>query len=416
MQQVIITTKDNRVFKGLLIPSDHTVIKLDDGYNVGFSDDEIKTIRKAGVPEAKKHKTIPPSIKHDKKLPTILLVHTGGTIASKVDYSTGGTTNLFKPQEILAMYPELQLIANIKGEFIANMSSDDMRFAHVNKISQVIHNNLKKHSEIKGVVVTTGTDYMHFVACATHYALLGINVPVVFTGSQRSSDRGSSDAPTNLIGAFKYAVQGERGVYIAMHDSGSDDVIAVHHAVNARKMHTSRRDAFKSINRLLAAKVIGDKIIPVQKPTTSKEFKLRLFNEKIRVGMCMLHPNFFAEQLKIYSSFDALILLGSGLGHAPIGAGIDEHKKILSELKALANKIPVVMTSHCINGRVSLQVYSAGRKLQSIGVIGHDLAYTPETAFVKTAFLLSNKIDVKKGLYDDFDDIIDKSEACYDYH
>lgn len=412
--RVRVLMTDGRSFDGLVLPADHLVLKLDDGYNLGFHDRHVKSVEQ--LPDKEVGAAESASVTRDDSLPKVLLLHTGGTIASKVDYETGGTSNLIEPEELLGMYPELQGIAHVEAEFVANMSSDDMRFGHMNIIAKAIADKLD--DGFAGIVVTTGTDYMSFVGASLHYALRNIPIPVVLTGSQRSSDRGSSDAATNLAGAVRFALSENPGVFIAMHESSSDERIAIHRAVHVRKMHTSRRDAFKSVNDLLVASVQDEEIIFHQQPAADEaKFSLSLFDASKKVGLCYSHANFFAEQLSCYDGFDAIVIAGSGLGHLPINQTDDvtaPHEEIFAEIKRLAKKMPVVITSHCIHGRVNLQVYSAGRKLQELGVLGHGLAFTPETAHVKLAWLLSQGIDPRKGMEQDFGDRLPFTEVADD--
>jgi glutamyl-tRNA(Gln) amidotransferase subunit D len=347
----------------------------------------------------------------------ITILHTGGTIASKVDYTTGGVSNLSSPEELLAQYPELQEIAQVKARFIANMSSDDMRFWHWNALSKAASEAL---SDCDGIIITHGTDTLHYTAIALHYALLGTPVPIVLVGSQRSSDRGSSDAAQNLLGAARYIADDKAlpGVFVAMHQTSSDSPIAILRAINSRKMHSSRRDAFKNVNNRLAALVHEDSVELVEPPKPQKEFSLTKFKEGLRIGMCYAHPNMHAQELACYDGYDALILLGTGLGHFPINSVDDatkEHGKIQKALAKLAKKLPVVMSTQAIYGRINLEVYSAGRKHQELGVLGHGLGFTPETLFVKTAWLLSQGLDVKKHLGADYGDVVERTaEDAYE--
>ncbi len=409
--RVRITTHTDLVFEGVLLDGKEYTLKLDDGYNVGIDPRNVKDTQELASekkPSATVKKPAP-----TKGLPEITLLHTGGTIASKVDYVTGGVSNKITPDELLALYPELTQIANITPTFLSQMSSDDMRFAHYNELITAVEKAVTNKAQ--GIIITHGTDTLHYTAAALHYALLGVPIPVVLVGSQRSADRGSSDAKTNLVGAARFITELKTpGVFIAMHGSTNDDDIIILRGINARKNHSSRRDAFKAININPVAR-ITDKAQLIQAPPKSNEkFSPKHYNTDLRIGMVYMHPQFFPDALSPYATYDGLIVLGTGLGHAPINA-IDEHTKVHEQTKKalleLAKKIPVVMTTQCLNGRVSLQVYSPGRVLQEAGVLGHDLALSPETLFAKLSFLLSHhKKDVATLLSANLSDTIPRVE------
>ena len=207
-------TYQHKEMEGVLIQlkDDHATIKLDSGYNIIVPVEELTGIEAEAVERPKAPK---PRVRQDPTLPRVSILHTGGTIASKVDYRTGAVVAQFNPDELIALFPELLEMANIESRLLANMQSDDMRFAHYNIIARAVLEELNKG--VKGVIVTQGTDTLHFTAAALSFALEGLNVPVVVVGSQRSSDRGSSDAATNLMGALRFIGEGIPGVYIAMH-------------------------------------------------------------------------------------------------------------------------------------------------------------------------------------------------------
>ncbi len=403
-----IFTKDNKAFKGILIPSsekDTIFIKLKSGYNIGILKSKIKEVKKLGKikierPEATQHK-------HNKALPTISILHTGGTVASEVDYSTGAVYPRFTPQEIVAKFPELGSAANIHSKLISNMFSEDMRFAHYNKIAKEIESEIKKG--VNGIILTHGTDTMHYTSAALSFMLQDLPIPVILVGAQRSSDRGSSDAFLNLASAALFIAKTDfAGVAICMHANMNDNDCLILPGLKTRKMHSSRRDAFKAINAKPIARVNYYKQIAEflthdhKKISKGTKLKVHLLRENLRIGIVRSHPSMHATELKAYSNFHGLILEGTGLGHFPVSK-IDqktgENEKILSEIKKLAKKMPVFMTTQTIFGRVNINVYSTGRKLQEAGVIGNYSDMTAETAFVKLAYLLSNhknKEEVKR--------------------
>jgi len=398
--RVRVRTKKEEI-EGLLMPSlkeDVLVLKLDNGYNIGLEKKkilEMKIIKRQKKREERKRAK--GKIKVRKGLPLVSILHCGGTIASKIDYETGAVKAKFSPEEILEMFPELGKIVNLRSRLVANMMSENMRLAHYNLIAKEIEKEIKAGAE--GVIVTHGTDTLHYTAAALAFVLENLGVPILLVGAQRSSDRGSSDAFLNLKSAANFIAKGDFGeVGICMHASVEDKASVILPACKSRKMHSSRRDAFKSINVEPWALVKEEGEIKwlrksYAKKDLEKKLKLRLFKEDLKVGLVKAHPQMFAEELKIFSKFEGLVLEGTGLGHFPTEVydnKTKEHELIMKEIEKLARKIPAVMTTQTIFGEVDMEVYAPGRKLKEKGVGGNGLDMTPETALIKLAWLLSN--------------------------
>lgn len=408
---VEITTNEETLQGALLqspeLEKEVVIIKLPSGYNLGISKSKIKKISTLPQPQSQPHeKAVAATAKKDEKtkakLPKISILHTGGTIASRVDYRTGGVLARFTPEEILGMFPELKDIGDIDSRLIRNMWSEDMRFAHYNLMAKEVAKEAAKGAE--GIIITHGTDTMHYSSAALSFALEEVGIPVVLVGAQRSSDRGSTDAAMNLISAAYFIANSDfAGVAICMHENMSDTSSLILPATKARKMHTSRRDAFRPINTQAIARVdyenrnISFFTEDSQKKDKGRKLRLKLFNEKLKVGIIKTHPNMYAEELAAYNGFDGLVIEGFALGQAPINQ-VDEftaeHKKILATIKSLCKKLPVVMASQCIYGRLQMNVYSTARDLQAAGVLGNLSDMTSETTFIKLAWLLGN---YKKG-------------------
>ena len=244
--KIRLTSKKGE-FLGILIPSEDKnilVIKLENGYNIGLNKNEILSINKVNFKIGKTISHI--EYRPKKGLKKVCILHTGGTIASRVDYETGAVTAKFKPEEIINMFPEVKGIANIDSRLLSNMASDHMRFAHYNIISKGILKEIKNGAD--GIIITHGTDTLTYTAAALSFALAGIPIPVALVGSQRSSDRPSSDAALNLISAAKFLVESNTGgIYVVMHNSTNDDEVACHCGTRVRKNHTSKRNAFQTI-------------------------------------------------------------------------------------------------------------------------------------------------------------------------
>src|SRR3989344_1249548 len=407
-----ILTKDNQKFKGIILPSpdkNTIILKLESGYNIGIKNNNIKTYTSLGKPLLKEKKQTH-KIEHNKNLKTILILHTGGTISSRVSYKTGAVSPGFRPEDILQMFPELKNKANIKSKLVGNMFSEDIRFSHYNKIAREIEKEIKN---VDGIIVTHGTDNLSLGACALSFILENLNKQVIFVGSQRSSDRPSTDAALNLIAAANFIAKTEfNEVAICMHSRSTDEKCYILPACKTKKLHTSRRDAFRAVNSIPIAEVLKNGNINFLKEYKKKEheekLKLKLFNEKLKIGILKAHPNMFAFEIKNYQKFDGIVAEGTGIaGNFPINA-VDketrEHQKIYNELKKLANKIPVIASSNCVFGRINMNVYDTGRKMRQAGILGNFSDMNTETAFIKLAWLLSNckKTEAKKLLMKNF--------------
>ncbi|MBN2454064.1 Glu-tRNA(Gln) amidotransferase subunit GatD [Candidatus Woesearchaeota archaeon] len=397
--RIKVVTKEETV-EGILVPSpelekDVLIIKLDSGYNIGIEKKKVKEMKL--VSAAKERRDVFAHVKKDKKLPTIAILHTGGTIASKADYRTGGVIAKFTPKEILEMFPEIREIANIDSRLIRNMWSEDMRFPHYNLMAKEVEREVKKG--VDGVIITHGTDTMHYTSAALSFILEDLPVPVILVGAQRSSDRGSSDAGENLIDAAYFIANSDFAeVAICMHENIEDKDCLILPGTKTRKMHTSRRDAFRPINATAIARVnhAEKKICFIRKKYAKKskgKVNLKLIDEKLKVGSIKTHPNMYAEEFSEYEKFDGLVIEGYALGQAPVNKDDDltnENERILEKIKLFCRKMPVVMASQAIYGRLQMNVYSTARDLREIGVLGHLSDMTPETTFIKLAWLLSN--------------------------
>jgi glutamyl-tRNA(Gln) amidotransferase subunit D len=377
-------------FRGVFISEnkEFVFVKQSSGYNEGILKSKIKKFTLISSPKEVKES------KHELKNADILILHTGGTIASKVDYKTGGVSSSFTPKEILGLFPELSNY-KIDSHLISNMPSDDMNFSHYNILAKKI---IEVKDKYKGIILTHGTDTLHYTASALGFILKGIQIPVVLVGSQRSSDRPSSDAAINLLNSAYFITNAKaKGVFICMHETIDDDYCLILNAHNSRKLHTSRRDAFKQVNSKPAGRVnFKEKKLEFKQPFVG-EFNPMFFKD-LNIGVIYSRPNMNPNEIGLYKDYDALILQGTGLGHMPIGHDTNEtkkYKKLFDDLKNFTSKKPVVITSQCLNGRVNLNVYSPARALKDLGIMGHNLSMTFETSYIKLAYLLSN-FDLKK--------------------
>ncbi len=404
---VRVVCKDETI-EGVLLPSkeDFITIKLSSGYNLAI--DRSRIVKTELVQPRNPKPMEKKAIKTVSGLPSISILHTGGTIASKVDYETGGVKPSFTPEDLLEMFPELATIANIQSRLIANIWSQDMRFNHYNLLAREIEKEIKAGAQ--GVIVTQGTDTIHYTSAALGFIFESLPIPILVVGAQRSSDRGSTDAALNVINAVFFMAKSDFAeVGVCMHAHMSDSECWILPGTKCRKMHTSRRDAFHPINSEPIAYVnyLENKV------TFAKEYKkrekktqiIKLFNEKIKVGLLKQHTNMFEEQFSFFSEYDGLVVESTGLGCMPTTEKDEmtkESGKINRALTTLIKKgVMVAEAPQTIYGRQNLTVYEDQRIARELGVLGHLCDMTPETAFIKLAWLLSNyKKEEVKVLYE----------------
>lgn len=394
-KRVVVSSKKGN-HEGTVMPNSTTktlFLKLDSGYTIGLAKSSITKTKEIKQPTQKPQKKI--VIEPKDGLPTILILHTGGTIASKVDYKTGGVTSQFSPEDLLSMVPELGTIANIKTMQVCNIFSEDFRFETYTQLAEIIK---KEYSKVQGIIIGQGTDTLHYTASALAFMLDTIPIPVIIVGAQRSSDRGSSDAAMNLVCAAEFINKTYfKGVAICMHESISDDVCAILPATKTRKMHTSRRDAFQPINMKPLAKVnYQTRTISMleKSPTGNGDPTFRTKMEP-KVAIVRTHPGMSPKVFDALKGYKGVVIEGMGLGQMPLSG---KNKPLEASIKRLIKSGTVmVMTSQCIFGRVSMDTYSRGRELQSLGILS-SFDMTTETAFIKLSWLLANfkKSEVKE--------------------
>ena len=375
-------------YSGIIMPryehSDdkHLVLKLKSGYNLGLEIEKIKKIEKISNSEKIIEKN--ESLEKNPALPKILLLSTGGTIASKVDYRTGAVTPVLTAEELNSSVPELSKIANVDAEVLFSEYSENIMPEHWLKIAE----KLKEYSTSNylGIIIAHGTDTMHYTSSFLSFALAGFPIPIALVGSQRSSDRASSDAALNLMGAIKFLVGCKtNGVYIVMHQDENDETIACHLGTRVRKNHTSKRGAFQTIGGNPAFIIVNDQI---QRNMKGEFFKVKEFQPRVnintKVALVKYHPGYDPNLLGkiIEMNYRGIIFEGTGLGH--IGKIMYDNVK-----KANEKGIFLGMTSQCIDGRVGMTVYESGRDLLNLGIISLE-NMIPEVALVKAMWALGN--------------------------
>ncbi len=391
---IILITKNDIKYKGMIlnraagVDDKHLVLKLDSGYNIGvdITDAQVELLEKGEKPKIE----LPPlNVKEDPTKKKISIISTGGTVASIIDYKTGAVHPAFTADDLLRANPELVEQANIKGKAILNILSENMKPEYWIKTAHIIADEVNQGAD--GIVVAHGTDTMHYTSAALSF-ILDTPVPIILTGAQRSSDRPSSDAFLNLMASVTAAKSDIAEVLVCMHSTMDDTQVYLHRGTKVRKMHTSRRDTFRSINTEPLAMVqnnnlkILDQTISYNKRDTDE---IKVYDDlEENVALIKSYPGISMDVIDYYidKGFQGLVLEGTGLGHCP--------EELIPSLKRANDMgIPVVMTSQCLYGRVNMNVYSTGRKLLDSGVISA-LDMLPETAYVKLVWTLGQTQDL----------------------
>ena len=391
------------IYEGILLesPSDDRgilLLKLDSGYNIGINRKdiiEIKVIRKFEKGIAQEVE-----LKRQKDKPNVAMIITGGTIASRLDSRTGAVSPLTDPEELLRFYPELLDKSNvIQIETPFMKSSEDMDYKDWQKIAKTAE-KLLNNPEISGIIITHGTDFLHYTSAALSFFLRGLQKPVVLTYSQRSTDRASSDANLNLRCAALAAISDIAEVMLVGHGSTNDDFCYAMPGTKVRKLHSSRRDAFKVVNAKPFAKIYIDRIERIsdynvrdnkKKVKTDLKFEPMVALIKVYPGQ---DPDIFDYYLK--KKYKGIVLEMSGLGHVP---GKGSKKSWIKKLTEIQKRGMIICaTAQTIYGRLDPMVYSNGREILKSGVIYLE-DMLAETALVKLGYVLAktnNKEEVKK--------------------
>ena len=384
-----------KIYPGVLLENPQNekgiiLLKLDSGYNIGLNKKDISSIKiKKKFSE---RKTLDKKVPINLKKPSIAMIILGGTISARMNPRKGGVDWLSKPEELLKYYPEIFEKVNVKKIEVPFMkASEDMDFIDWKKIASVAK-NLLNEKDIKGIVITQGTDFLHYTSSALSFFLKDLNKPVVITYSQKSSDRASSDANLNLQCAALAAITDMAEVMVVGHASINDDFCYAIPGTKTRKMHTSRRDAFKSVNAKPLAKIFRDKIeIISDYRVSNKKNKVSLdatFEPK--VALVKIYPGQSPEILDFYAkeNYRGLILELSGLGHLPTKRSRNSWIKKLKDVQKKG--MIICAASQTIYGRLNPLVYSNGREIFETGVIYLEDILS-ETAFVKLSWILGKR-------------------------
>jgi glutamyl-tRNA(Gln) amidotransferase subunit D len=383
----------NGTFTGIVLPRSetadphHIVLKLRSGYNVGIAAGTVQTITVQGRREA--HYKIPEKeFPYDPKKPRVKLLGTGGTIASRLDYRTGAVIPAFSPGELYGSVPELADICNLETEKLYGVFSENMGPEQWIGTAQAIGREIERG--VQGIVIGHGTDTMHHTAGILSFMVQQSPVPIVMVGSQRSSDRPSSDAALNLMHSVKTAAESNIAeIMVCMFGPTSDEYGLLHRGTRVRKMHSSYRSTFRTIGDVPLAMVSREKITPLR-----DDYKRRRGDRNVvvntafeeKVSIVYYYPNMKPDIIDalIDNNYRGIVIAGTGLGHV--------NKPLYPSLKRAHEKNIAVQT---LWGYVQMYVYDTGRDMMELGVVpGANML--PEVAYVKLGWALGQTHDLTK--------------------
>jgi glutamyl-tRNA(Gln) amidotransferase subunit D len=381
-------------FTGLVLPrsetadAEHVVLKLPTGYNIGVRWDTIRSISIHGRREA--HYKIPEkAFPYDPAKPRVKLFGTGGTIASRLDYRTGAVIPAFSPGELYGSVPELADVCNLETEKLYGVFSENMGPEQWIGTAKAIAAEIA--AGVAGIVVGHGTDTMHHTAAALTFMLQDLPVPVVMVGSQRSSDRPSSDAAINLINATRTAATSDIAeVMVCMFGPTSDQYGLLHRGTRVRKMHSSYRSTFRTLSDIPLGKVDDAGVTPFQtdyrRRSNARTVNLKpCFDD--RVALVYYYPAMKPDIIDslVGNGYRGIVIAGTGLGHV--------NKPLYPALERARDAgVHVYMTVQTLWGYVQMYVYETGREIMEKGVVPA-ANMTPEVAYVKLGWSLGQSHD-----------------------
>ncbi len=364
------------------------LLKLDTGYNIGLNKKDVLDVKVLKKPVEVK---VDGEIKKDSAKPNIGMIITGGTIASSYDAKTGAVKWLTDANNLFKFYPNMFDIVNVaKVEVPFMKGSENMDFKDWQKIARVAE-KLLNDDNIKGVIITHGTDTLHYTSAALSFFLGKVNKPVVLTYSQRSIDRASSDANLNLQCSALAAISDIAEVMLVGHANSNDNFCYAMPGTKVKKLHSSKRDAFKVINAKPFAKIFPARLEKISDYNLRSKLKVKTdlkFEEK--VGLLKFYPGQDPSILDYYvkNKYKGLVIEMTGLGHV---ATSESNNSWIKKLKEVQEKgLIVCATTQCMFGRTDPLVYSAGRELEKIGIIYLEDMLS-ETALVKLGWVLGHE-------------------------
>jgi glutamyl-tRNA(Gln) amidotransferase subunit D len=388
---VRVTNSAGSVFEGVILPRSgtfddlHLVLKLHNGYNVGLHVDRIATIEELGYREAV-YKIPEKEFPSRPDLPKVTLLGTGGTIASRLDYRTGAVIPAFTPGELYGAVPELADLCNLTTKKIFGVFSENMAWPEYATLARAIGEEIQAGAD--GIVIGHGTDTMGHTAAVLSFMVQDLPVPVVLVGSQRSSDRPSSDAALNLIHAVRAAAYGDIAeVQICMFGPTSDRYALLHRGTRCRKMHSSYRSTFRTVGDIPLCLVSRDEFTVLNGDylRRDQQRQVRIDPEyDDRVTILYYYPGMKPDLVDalVDKGYRGIVIAGTGLGHV--------NKPLYPALeRAVSAGVQVMMTVQTLWGYAQMYVYDTGRDLLDLGVVPLD-NMLPETALMKLGWVLGH--------------------------
>ncbi len=416
-QAIIKTTRGE--FRGTVLPrsenddEEHIVLKVETGYNIGIDSNTINDMEEVGYKKA--NYAIPEKqFPNTPGLPKVKLFGTGGTIASRLDYRTGAVIPAFSPGELYGAVPELADICNLETEKVFAVFSENMGPKQYIELAKAIGKEIEKG--VDGIVIGHGTDTLHHTGAVLTFMCQNLPVPVVLVGSQRSSDRPSSDAALNLMHAMKTAGESDIAeVLVCMFGPTSDEYGLLHKGTRVRKMHSSYRSTFRTIGDVPVARVSRSEIIPIKKTynkrRTDRNVKIMpYFNDNVTMIYYYTGMKPDVIDAMVDAGYKGIIIVGTGLGHV--------NKEIYPAIRrAHAAGVHMYMTLQTIWGYVQMYVYDTGRDMMAMGIVplGNML---PEVAYIKLGWVLGQTDDpeeVKRLMLTSINDEITEREPYNGY-
>lgn len=381
-------------FEGVILPRSetfddlHIVLKMPNGYNVGIHVDRVESIEEVGFKKAV-YKIPEKEFPVTPNLPSVTLLGTGGTIASRLDYRTGAVIPAFTPGELYGAVPELADICNLTTKKIFGVFSENMGWPQYVALAEAVGKEIENGAD--GIVIGHGTDTMGHTAAVLSFMVQDSPVPIVVVGSQRSSDRPSSDAALNLIHAVRSAAYGEIAeVQICMFGPTSDRYGLLHRGTRCRKMHSSYRSTFRTVGDIPLCRVSRDRfdlLTPDFLPRDpSRQVRIDTAHDD-RVTMIYYYPGMKPDVVDamVDAGYRGIVIAGTGLGHV--------NKPLFPALERAREKgVHVVMTVQTLWGYAQMYVYDTGRDLLDLGVVPLD-NMLPETALMKLGWVLGHTDD-----------------------
>jgi len=384
-------------FAGIILPrsetadANHVVLKMITGYNVGLNYANITGIDVGGSKKAN-YKIPEQEFPHDPAKPRVKLFGTGGTIASRLDYRTGAVIPAFSPGELYGSVPELADVCNLETEKLYGVFSENMGPEQWQGLAEAIGKEIEKG--VAGIVVGHGTDTMHHTAAALSFMVQDSPVPIVMVGSQRSSDRPSSDAAINLINSTRTAATSDVAeVMVCMFGPTSDEYGLLHRGTRVRKMHSSYRSTFRTISDIPIGKVDESGVTTFRDDYNHRRGDNRVeintaFDD--RVAIVYYYPNMKPDIIDslVDNGYKGIVIAGTGLGHV--------NRPLYPALKRAHDAgVHMFMTVQTLWGYVQMYVYETGREIMELGVVPA-ANMLPEVAYVKLGWALGQSDDPRE--------------------